>query len=417
VIDLRRLREEPEYRRGIERKRVRPGLVDEVLEADEERRRLQTEVQKLRERQNAASKEIGKASSDERPNLIEAAGRLKEELAALEPKLAGVEARVNELALQLPSPADPRVPDGGEDDGVVLREVGERTGEPPSDHAAFGAAIGFVDTERAAEVSGSRFAYLMREGALLELALVQWVMSRLVAEGFTPVVPPVLVRESAMEEAGFFPTDRNQVYDVDGGELFLVGTSEVPLSGLHRRENLDGGDLPLRYAGFSTCFRREAGTYGRDTRGIFRVHQFDKVEMFSYSHPDHSWEEMEALLAVEESIVGGLGLPYRVVDIAAGDLGPAAARKLDLEVWLPSEQRYRELTSCSNYLDYSARRLGTRVRDDGRTTLVHTLNGTACAVGRTLVFLMEHYQQPDGSFVVPDVLRPYVGIDRVEPRV
>jgi seryl-tRNA synthetase len=298
----------------------------------------------------------------------------------------------------------------------VLREVGRPTGEPPLDHAAFGAAMGFVETERAAEVSGSRFAYLLREGALLELALVQWVTSRLVAEGFTPAIPPVLVRESAMEEAGFFPTDRNQVYEVDGGDLFLVGTSEVPLSGLRRRETLDPDALPVRYAGFSTCFRREAGTYGKDTRGIFRVHQFDKVEMFSYAHPERSWDEMDALLAVEESIVGGLGLPYRVVDIAAGDLGPAAARKFDIEVWLPSEQRYRELTSCSNYLDYSARRLGTRVRDESGTNLVHTLNGTACAVGRTLLFLFEHYQQPDGSFVVPDVLRPYVGFERVEPR-
>jgi seryl-tRNA synthetase len=416
VIDLRRLRQEPEYRQGIERKRVRPGLVDEMLAADEERRRLQTDVQKLRERQNVASKGIGKAAPDERQAMIEAAGALKEELAALEPRLAEAETRVNALALQLPNPADPRAPDGGEDDAVVLREVGRPTGEPPLDHAAFGAAMGFVETERAAEVSGSRFAYLLREAALLELALVQWVMSRLVAEGFTPAIPPVLVRESAMEEAGFFPTDRTQVYEVDGGELFLVGTSEVPLSGLRRRETLDPDALPVRYAGFSTCFRREAGTYGKDTRGIFRVHQFDKVEMFSYAHPDRSWEEMDALLAVEESIIGGLGLPYRVVDIAAGDLGPAAARKFDIEVWLPSEQRYRELTSCSNYLDYSARRLGTRVRDDGGTNLVHTLNGTACAVGRTLLFLFEHYQQPDGTFVVPDVLRPYVGLERVEPR-
>jgi seryl-tRNA synthetase len=416
VIDLRRLRDEPEYRRGIERKRVRPGLIDDVIAADEERRRLQTEVQKLRERQNAASKEIGRATADARQAMIATAGGLKEELATLEPRLAELEARVNELALQLPNPADPRAPEGGEDDAVVLREVGRQAPAPALDHAAFGSAMGFVDTERAAEVSGSRFAYLLREGALLELALVQWVMSRLVAEGFTPVIPPVLVRESAMEEAGFFPTDRNQVYDVDGGELFLVGTSEVPLSGLRRRETLEADALPERYGGFSTCFRREAGTYGKDTRGIFRVHQFDKLEMFSYAHPDRSWEEMDALLAVEESIVGGLGLPYRVVDVAAGDLGPAAARKFDIEAWLPSEQRYRELTSCSNYLDYSARRLGTRVRDDGRTSLVHTLNGTACAVGRTSLFLFEHYQQPDGSFVVPDVLRPYVGFDRVEPR-
>ena len=223
-----------------------------------------------------------------------------------------------------------------------------------------------MNSEQAADMSGSRFAYVMREAVLVELALLQWVMGILVREGFTPVAPPVLVREHAMEEAGFFPTDRAQVYEVDGGELFLVGTSEVPLSALHRGEILAADALPLRYAGMSTNFRREAGTYGKDTRGIFRVHQFDKVEMFSFSHPDRSWEEHERILAIEEEIYGGLGLPYRVVNIAAGDLGAAAAKKYDIEAWLPSEGRYRELTSCSNYLDYSARRLGTRFRDDRR---------------------------------------------------
>jgi seryl-tRNA synthetase len=266
-------------------------------------------------------------------------------------------------------------------------------------------------------MSGSRFAYLMREAVLIELALVQWVMRILVREGFVPSATPVLVREHAMEEAGFFPTDRAQVYEVDEGELFLVGTSEVALSALHRGEILDADALPLRYAGLSTNFRREAGTYGKDTTGIFRVHQFDKVEMFSYCHPDDSWDEHERILAIEEEIYGSLGLPYRVVNIAAGDLGAAAAKKFDLEAWLPSEGRYRELTSCSNYLEFSARRLGTRMRvgDDGPggkhggTRLVHTLNGTACAVSRTLVFLFEHYQEPDGSFVVPDVLQPFLG--------
>jgi len=218
-----------------------------------------------------------------------------------------------------------------------------------------------------------------------------------------------------MEESGFFPTDRSQVYEVDGGELFLVGTSEVPLSGLHRDEIIEG-DLPLRYAGVSSCFRREAGTYGKDTRGIFRVHQFDKVEMFSWADPDRSSEEHEALLAVEESIVADLGFPYRVVNIAAGDLGAPAAQKYDIEAWLPSEGRYRELTSCSTYTDYSARRMGARMRGEGGTRLVHTLNGTACAVGRTLLFLFEHYQDADGGLIVPDVLRPFCGLDRIPPR-
>jgi seryl-tRNA synthetase len=273
----------------------------------------------------------------------------------------------------------------------------------------------FVETRQAAEMSGSRFAYLTGEAVLVELALVQWVMGMLVAEGFTPVAPPVLVREHAMEEAGFFPTDRSQVYEVDGGELFLVGTAEVPMSALHRGERLDADQLPRRYAGVSTCFRREAGTYGKDTRGVFRTHQFDKVEMFSFVEAGDSDDEHQRLVGIQESIVGGLGLPYRVVNIATGDLGAAAACKYDLEVWLPSEGRYRELTSCSNYREFSARRLETRVKSGSGTELAHTLNGTACAVGRTLVFLWEHYQEAR-AFVIPDVLRRFTGFDRVEPK-
>jgi seryl-tRNA synthetase len=413
VIDLKRLRDEPEYRRGIERKRVRDGLIDEVLAADAEHRVLVQEVDALRARQNAASKEIGNAPPDERPARIESAGRLKDELTTQEKELHAVEARLRDLALQLPNPADASVPDGGEDEGEVVRVVGDTPAPPPLDHAAFSEAMGFVDTKRAGEASGSRFAYIMREGALLELALVNFAMSTIVRHGFVPVITPALVRERTMEEAGFFPTDRAQVYDVDDGELFLLGTSEVALSALHRAETLTPDELPARYAGFSTCFRREAGTYGKDTRGIFRVHQFDKVEMFSYCAPEQSIDEHAAILAIEEEIVTGLGLPYRVVNIAAGDLGPAAAKKFDIEAWLPSEGAYREITSCSNYTDYSARRLGTRVKRAGGSSLVHTLNGTAVAVSRMLVLLFELYQQPDGSFEVPDVLRPYTGFTTV----
>ena len=416
MIDVKRLREEPEYRRGIERKRVRPGLIDELLAAEEIRRSLLSEVEELRAEQNAASKEIGRAAADERAERIAAAAVLKERLTTREPHLAEAEASVRALALQIPNPASPEVPDGGEDDGVVLRTLGGTPGPPPLDHAALGESLGFVDSDRGAEASGSRFAYLMGEAVLLELALVQWVMSQLAADGFTPVIPPVLVREQTMEEAGFFPTDRSQVYALPEDELFLVGTSEVPLSALHRGDLFDADALPLRYGGYSTCFRREAGTYGKDTRGIFRVHQFDKVEMFVWAHPDRSNEEHERILAIEEKIVGGLGLPYRVVDIAAGDLGAPAARKFDIEVWLPSEGRYRELTSCSNYLDYSARRLGARVKDDAGNRLVHTLNGTACAVGRTLLFLFEHFQESDGGLAIPDVLVPYTGFSKVGPR-
>jgi seryl-tRNA synthetase len=413
VIDLRALRDDPDYRERIERKRVGPGLIAEVLALDAEQRAQQQAVEALRTRQKAVSKEVGKAAPDDRPARQAEAAELKRELQAAESELAVLDARLRDLALTVPNPADPEVPDGGEDDGAVLRVEGATGAAPPLDHAAFAERMGFVETAHSVEMSGSRFASLMREAVLVELALVQWVLGRLVAEGFAPVIPPVLVREQAMEEAGFFPTDRSQVYEVDGGELFLVGTSEVPLSALHRGERLDVSALPLRYAGLSTCFRREAGTYGKDTAGIFRVHQFDKVEMFAFVDPETSNDEHERILAIEEAIVSGLGLPYRVVDIATGDLGPAAARKFDLEVWLPSEGRYRELTSCSNYREYSARRLDARVKGASGSQFVHTLNGTGCAVGRTLVFLWEHYQD-GGAFIVPDVLRPICGFDRVE---
>jgi seryl-tRNA synthetase len=414
VIDLKRLRDD-EYLRGIERKGVQESLLKDLMDAEEQRLVFLRRVEDLRAQQNSVSKEIGRASDAERSEKIAQATALKEDLLRTEKRLSEFEETARGLALELPNPADVSVPDGGEDDNEVVRVVGDPPAAPQLDHAEFGARIGFVETERAVEMSGSRFAYLMREAALLELALVQWVTTRIVAEGFTPVVPPVLVREHAMEEAGFFPTDRAQVYKLDeDDELFLAGTSEIPLSALHRGEIVEEGALPMRYAGFSTCFRREAGTYGKDTRGIFRVHQFDKAELFSFAHPDRSWDELESILVLQESIVSALGLPYRVVSCATDELGAAAAKKYDIEVWLPSEGRYRELTSCSNYTDYSARRLGTRFRADGGTQLVHTLNGTACAVGRTLVFLLEHYQRPDGSFAVPEVLIPLCGFDRVE---
>jgi seryl-tRNA synthetase len=416
VIDVKQLREDPEYRRGIERKRVRPGLIDEVLELDGRRRTLVQEVDALRARQNAASKEIGQASADERPAKIAAASSLKEELSAQEVALQEIDGAFRAVALTVPNTADASVPDGGEDYAEPIEVVGDTPPPPALDHAAFSDVIGFVDTARGAEASGSRFAYLMREAALLELALVNYAMRTLVEHDFTPVITPTLVRERTMEEAGFFPTDRAQVYDVDDGELFLTGTSEVPLSALHRSDSLTPDQLPARYGGFSTCFRREAGTYGKDTKGIFRVHQFDKVEMFSYCDPDDSWAELERILTIERGLIGDLGIPYRVVNVAAGELGPAAAKKYDIEGWLPSEGRYRELTSCSNYTDYSARRLGTRVKGERGTELVHTLNGTAIAVSRTLVFLFEHYQDADGGFTVPEVLRTFTGFDRVAPR-
>ncbi len=426
MIDLRRL-EDPRYVAGILAKGADESVLERLRVADERRRELSGRVSELRARRNAASKEIGRALPEERQARIAAASELKSELASLEEELERAEEEVSSLGYQVPNAAHESVPLGGEDDVEVVRVAGDIAEPPPLDHADFGEKIGFVDSSRAAKVSGSRFAYLAKEAVLLELALVRWAVGALTAEGFVPVVPPVLVRERAMVAAGFFPTDRNQVYrassaeghagdeaqeDGRGDDLFLVGTSEVPLAGLHMDEIVEEADLPLTYAGFSSFFRREAGTYGRDTRGIFRVHQFDKVEMFSYAHPDRSWEEHERLLEIEESLVRQLELPYRVVNIASRDLGAAAAKKYDIEVWLPSEGRYRELTSCSNYTDFSARRLGTRFKSGQDTRLVHTLNGTACAVGRTLVFLLEHYQQ-DGAFVVPEVLRPFCGIEKV----
>jgi seryl-tRNA synthetase len=411
VIDLRRLRDEPDYRAGAVKKGASAEAVDALLDADARRRIAMHEAETARAAQNAASKEIGRAAPDERPAKIEEASRLKAELERLEAAETAAQTDVDALILQIPNPAHLSVPEGGEEDFEVLREVGDRTPERPHDHAEIGELLGLVDSERAVRNSGSRFAYLMGPAVRLEFALVQWILELLDGHGFIPVVPPVLVREEMMVDAGFFPTDRHQVYEIDGDDLFLIGTAEVALAGLHRRERLERDTLPVRYAGFSSCFRREAGTYGKDTRGIFRVHQFDKVEMFSFCDPDTSWEELELLRSVQEEIVGGLGLPYRVINVASGDLGAAAAKKYDLEVWLPSEGTYREVTSCSNYTDYSARRMESRYRDDEGSGLLHTLNGTACAISRTLVFLMENAQQDDGSIVVPEVLRPFTGFD------
>ena len=413
VIDLRRLRDDAAYRDGAIRKSAEPSLIDEVLAADETWRSVTHQAEQARAAQNAASREIGRAAPDDRPAKIAEAGRLSEEVERLETEERAAAQRRTELALRAPNPAAADVPSGGEEDFETVHEVGQ-CGEPPAhDHAEIGALAGLVDSESGARNSGSRFAYLKGAAVRLEFALVQWTMDLLERDGFVPVAPPVLVREEMMIEAGFFPADRHQVYEIAGDDLFLIGTSEVALAGLHRGERLGRAELPLRYAGFSSCFRREAGTYGKDTRGIFRVHQFDKVEMFSFCDPDTSWDELEALRTIQEEIVGSLDLPYRVINVAAGDLGAAAAKKYDLEVWLPSERAYREVTSCSNYTDYSARRLGTRWVDDDGTGLVHTLNGTACAIGRTLVFIMENHQRADGSIAVPEVLHPWLNFTEI----
>ena len=414
MIDLRKMRDDPAYRDGAIRKGANAGALDDVLDLEEQRRAQLLAVEGLRADANAASKEIGRSNTDERPAKIEAAGVLKADLGDAETVLEEVSTKLADLVLTIPNPADESVPRGGEDDYEVIVEVGEQRSAPPLDHAELGEALGLVDQARGARTSGSRFAYIRGGAVQLEFALVQWALDKLVGYGFEPVVPPVLVREDMMVDAGFFPTDRHQVYATDEDEMFLVGTAEIPLAGLHRGERLDPAALPARYAGFSTCFRREAGTYGKDTRGIFRVHQFDKLEMFSYTGPDVSWDELELLLSIEREILDELELPYRVVAVADGDLGAAAAKKYDCEVWLPSEGCYREVTSCSNYLDYSARRLDCRVRANKGSEFVHTLNGTAIPVARMLVFLFEHYQQSDGSLSIPDVLRPFCTLDRIE---
>lgn len=409
MIDRKLLREDADYRKRIEAKRVDPQTIDTFLDVDEKRSALSQQVDILRAKRNAVSKEIGKAAPEDREAKLAEASKIKEELEGFEASLTELDAQHKELILQIPNPMHESVPVGDEDDFEVISTFGEQYAAPKMDHAEYGEHKGWVLSERGAEISGSRFAYLSGDAVRLELALINWVMSKLIGSGFTPIVPPVLVRESTMEEAGFFPTDRAQVYHLEEDNLFLVGTSEVPLSGLHRGDTLTPDQLPIKYAGFSSCFRREAGTYGKDTRGIFRVHQFDKVEMFIYSKPEDSWDIFEQILEIEESICRDLGFSYRVISCASGDLGAATAKKYDIEVWLPSEGKYRELTSCSNYLDFTSRRGNIRVKGENGNELVHTLNGTAIAIGRAITFLMELAQQDDGSFVIPEVLRPYMG--------
>jgi seryl-tRNA synthetase len=341
-----------------------------------------------------------------------------EEIKRLEAELKEIEAALEEELLQVPNLPDPTAPAGGEEDSVVLHHWGApRVFDfTPLDHLDLAAPRDLIDMERGARTSGSRFAYLKGDLVFLQFALVQFALGKLASKGFRPVIVPVLVRDEAMYGTGFFPTDMQQVYRVEADGLNLVGTSEVPLAALHMDEILDEANLPVRYVGYSSCFRREAGAAGKDTRGIFRVHQFDKVEMFSFCAPDKSAEEHDFMRSVEEEVLQELGLPYRAVNIAAGDLGAPAAKKYDLEAWLPTQERYREVTSCSNCTDYQARRLKARAKGDkGGPYLLHTLNGTVVALGRTMIAIMENYQTEEGLVEVPAVLRPFLptGLDRV----
>jgi seryl-tRNA synthetase len=409
VLDLKLIRQEPDAVRAALARRGSEAVtgLERVIELDERRRGAIPELEELRARRNAAAEAIAQAkregadASDAIAEQRELGAREKQ----LSQQLAAVESELNDALAPLPNLPDPSAAPGPEDE--LVRVVGET----PSfafavrDHLELAGTA--IDMDRAANLSGSRFAYLKGDLVMLELALVRWALEKLRGHGFEPVIPPVLVRERALFGTGFLPDTEQQIYSLPADELYLVGTSEVALASLHDGEILDAEQLPLRYAGFSPCFRREAGAAGRDTRGIFRVHQFDKVEMFSFVEPAHAGAEHERILAIEEEVLGELGLPYRVVNIAVNDLGNSAAKKYDCEAWLPSQERYRELTSCSNTSDYQARRLGIRVRREKRTEFLHTLNGTAVAVGRTLIALLENGQREDGSVALPACLHAF----------
>lgn len=419
MIDLKALRNAPEaVREPLARRGVEAATIEELLAIDRRRRALMTEAQQLRAEQNQFGRRIGQAAPEDRPALIAESKSVSDRIDELEDDQTRLEDRQTEILLTIPNLPHPAAPDGADDsDAVELDRFGTKPDFDfdPRDHVALGERLGILDLERAVKVSGSRFAFLLGDAVFLEFALVRYALETIADHGFTPVVPPVLTREEALFGTAFLPGSAEQIYQVPADELFLVGTSEVPLAGMHADEIFEAEDLPLCYGAFSTCFRREAGTYGKDTQGIFRLHQFDKVEMFSWTLPEDSWEEHIRLKDIQRSILDGLGLHGRIVDIAVGDLGDAAARKYDIEVWLPGQQRYRELTSASNCTDYQARRLQARYRTTEGTAPVHTLNGTACAVGRTIIAVLETHQQADGSVVLPDVLADHMGKERLVP--
>lgn len=412
MLDLKLIRSEPERIKAALERRGAAAQVDEILDLDERRRRLLPEIESARSQRKQESEKIGalKKAGEDATEQMEAVRQLKVKLEEMEAELETVETSLTEVAATLPNLPDPTSPDGYTDeDAELVREVGEIPdfGFEPKDHVQL--AGDGIELEAAAKVSGARFAYLKGDLVMLEFALVRWALETLRAEGHEPVVPPILVREEALFGTGFLPGDRDQIYELEKDELYLAGTSEVPLAGLHADQILEADRLPLRYAGFSSCFRREAGAAGRDTHGIFRVHQFDKVEMFSFVKPEDATAEHERILGIEEGILTALGLPYRVVNVAAGDLGGSAAKKFDCEAWIPSQNRYRELTSCSNTTDFQARRIGCRYRPEpgAAPEFVNTLNGTAIAVGRTIIALLENHQQADGTVKVPEVLTGY----------
>lgn len=418
MIDVTILRNQPDLLRSALARRGVSIDVDELVSLDEQVRKARQAAEETRAAQRDSGKTIAALQGDEKQAAIAAAAELSERFRSLDAEADELQARFDQIWINVPNLVDPTAADGFTDaDNVEIKRVGsiEGPGFPISDFAVLGSTLDVIDTERAGKVSGSRFGYLKGKAVLLEFALVRFALERLSEAGFTPMVPPVLVKEEALFGTGFFPDAREQVYAVPEDDLFLVGTAEVPLAAYHMGEIFEADRLPLRYVGFSTCFRREAGTYGKDTTGIFRVHQFDKVEMFVFTNPEDSPAEHDRLLALEESLVSAFELPYRVVNVAAGDLGASAAKKYDIEAWFPGQQAYREVTSCSNTTDFQARRLKVRQRTESGNRVVHTLNGTAVAVGRTILAIIENHQTADGSVRIPDALVPYTGFDVIEP--
>jgi len=417
VIDLKLVREDPD---GVRRSQLSrgedPGLVDVLLDADADRRAAISAADTLRAEQKAASKSVGAASAQDRPALLEHAKQLAADVREAQARQAEAETAFHTAHLAIPNVIIEGVPPGGEDDYAVLEVVGEpRSISAPKDHLELGEALGLIDTARGVKVSGSRFYFLTGRGALLQLGLLQLAVRLAVANGFTLMIPPVLVRPEVMAGTGFLGAHADEIYHLQADDLYLVGTSEVPLAGYHAEEILDLSDGPLRYAGWSTCFRREAGSYGKDTRGIIRVHQFDKVEGFIYCRPEQAEAEHRRLLGWQREMLDLIEVPYRVIDVAAGDLGSSAARKFDCEAWVPTQQAYRELTSTSNCTTFQARRLAIRYRDaGGKPQTAATLNGTL-ATTRWLVAILENHQQPDGSVRVPAALVPFVGTDVLGP--
>lgn len=411
MIDVQLLRNSPDTLRASQRDRGEDvALVDEVLHLDEERRTAGTAFDELRAAQKNIGKDVAKAQGEEKTALLEQAKTLADEVKAAQERRDVIASDFDTKVLAISNVVDDAAPRGGEEDFVVLEKVGTpRTFDfEPRDHLELGEMLGAIDVERAAKVSGSRFYYLTGVGAQLEFALVNMAMDLAMDAGFTLMVPPVLVKPTAMEGTGFLGQAAENVYRVESDDLYLVGTAEVPLAAYHSDEILDAKQLPLRYAAFSSCFRREAGTYGKDTRGIIRVHQFDKVEMFAFVDPADALAEHQRLLAWEKDFLNLLEVPYRVIDVATGDLGASATRKFDCEAWIPTQGKYREVTSASNCTQFQARRLGVRMRGADQTQPVSTLNGTLCAIPRTIVSILENHQNADGSVTLPAALRPYM---------